>query len=163
VEVDSPALQAGLVYRVVVNGSWLYDRDANLAADAMYYTTDYNDSWMWGNYFALPNNESFLQVNGQNVNWGPFSNGDTGHTYVTILNGDGRSVSFQIVDWMDENYSNNYCHLVVQIYEEGSCVGGLIVEPDPVSFSWIVSLGVPLVAVVLAVPAVVFYKKRRSA
>ena len=163
VAVASPVLQLGLDYRVVVNDSWVYDVQANLGADAQYYTTDYHDTWMWGNYYALPNGESFLQIDGQNVNWGPFSNGDTGHTYGINLTGEGTSVSFRIVDWIDENYSNNYCHLTVQIYEESSstCVGGYIVDPKAVNVSWIA--GASLVAAVLVVPAVAFYKKRRSA
>lgn len=163
-QVASPVLQSGVNYRVVVNDSWVYDALANLGADAQYYTTDYHNTWMWGNYHALPNNESFLQIDGQNVNWGPFSNGDTGHTYVTNLTGEGKSVIFQIFDWMGGNLSNVYCHLTVQIYKECKCtVGGYIVEPNAVNASWIMGVGFPLVAAVLAVPAAVYYKKRRSA
>jgi hypothetical protein len=160
VEVVSPVLRSGVNYGVVVNDSWVYDVLANLGADAEYYTTDYHDTWMWGNYYELPNGESFLQIDRLNVDLGPFSNGDTGHTYVTYLVGEGKSLGFRIYDWLDGNYSNNSCHLTVQIYEECT-VGGRVVDPDAVNVSLMV--GVPLLAVVLAVHAVLCYKKRLSA
>ena len=119
--VTSPVLEMGKTYRIVASEVFLYNQPANLAADAMYYTTDATNSWEWGNHFAAPGWHSFLQINGADVNWGPFSNGDTGHTYSITYTGRGRAINFRIVDWVDRtgcrsNYANNYCHLPVTIY-----------------------------------------------
>ena len=58
-------------------------------------------------------------MDGADVNWGPFSNGDTGHSYKIEPQGNDASVVFQIFDWYDEDYSNNCggSYLTVYIYE----------------------------------------------
>ncbi|MEM3765645.1 MAG: hypothetical protein QXU46_01305 [Candidatus Bathyarchaeia archaeon] len=58
-----------------------------------------------------------MQINGEDVNWGDFSNGDTGHAYSIYFIGTGSTITFRIVDWIDEDYTNNECHLPVEIYE----------------------------------------------
>jgi len=119
--VTSPVLEMGKMYRIVASEIFWYNQPANLAADAMYYTTDPSNHWDWGNHFPAPYGHSFLQINGASVNWGPFSNADTGHTYSITYTGRGRAISFRIVDWVDRkgcrpDYTNNYCHLPVSIY-----------------------------------------------
>jgi hypothetical protein len=114
--VTSPILKLGTQYRIVTKEIFWYNLPANLAADAMYYT-DSPPNWNWINHFSLPDGHSFLQINGMDVNWGPFSNGDTGHTYSIYYIGTGAAITFKITDWMDGDYSNNYCHLPVFIYE----------------------------------------------
>jgi hypothetical protein len=110
------SLANGVKYKIVVSEVFYYDKPHNYAADAMYYTTQYPDSFNWGNHLPAPNGHSFLQINGNDVNWGPFSNGDTYHTYTITYTGTGAPITFQIIDWID-GYANNYCHLVVKIYE----------------------------------------------
>jgi hypothetical protein len=81
----------------------------------MYYTTNPNE-WIWLNHFPAPGGHSFLQINGADVDWGPFSNGDTGHTYSIDYIGQGAPITFRIVDWIDQNYANNDCHIPIHIY-----------------------------------------------
>jgi hypothetical protein len=108
----------GQEYRIVASEVFEYNDPLNYAADAMYYTDEYPDSWDWVSHYALPHGHSFLQINGGDVDWGPFSNGDTYHTYTISYTGDGNPIIFKIEDWIDGVYSNNHCHLRVMIYEE---------------------------------------------
>jgi hypothetical protein len=121
-----PTLQSGKTYRIVATQIFWYNYPNLLEADAMYYTTS-NVNWQWpaGTVYPAPGGHSFLQINGQDVNWGPFSNGDTGHTYTTTYTGQGTPITFQIVDCVDHNYANNECHLVVYIYVQPVYKGGL--------------------------------------
>ena len=112
----SPVLEFGKKYKIVATEMFWYDHPNWLQAYAMYYTTN-KDGWQWTNHFPAPDGHSFLQINGQDIDWGPFSNGDTGHTYTIYMMGEGDSLTFQIVDWIDGDYSNNGCHLPVYIYE----------------------------------------------
>ena len=114
--VSSPVLEAGRQYRIVAREIFWYNYPADLAADAQYYTEGPNNHWNWLNHYPAPGGASFLQINGMNVSWGPFSNGDTGHTYSIYYTGKGASITFRIVDWMDKIYGNNACHLPVEIY-----------------------------------------------
>ena len=116
--VNSPVLEAGRQYRIVAKEMFFYNFPANLGADAQYYTTDPANSWIWGNNFPAPDGHSFLQIDGMDVNWGPFSNGQTGHTYSIYYTGTGAAITFQIIDWIDGDYNNNHCHLPVEIYEQ---------------------------------------------
>jgi hypothetical protein len=111
-----PVLDAFIQYRVVAKEIWWYNYAADLAADAMYYT-DSPPHWDWINHYPAPDGHSFLQIDGEDVDWGPFSNGNTGHTYSIYYEGTGAAITFRIVDWIDGNYDNNYCHLPVEIYE----------------------------------------------
>ena len=122
-----PMLQTGGYYRIVAMNPWRYNVDQNLAADAMYYTTDSSDSEDWGNSFVCGQGHSFLRVSGQDVDWGEFSNGATNHTYTIHRPGDGVAVTFQIVDWMDSNYANNECHIDVYVYLD-YVVGGHVAD-----------------------------------
>jgi len=124
--LSSPALTAGREYRIKVREIFWYNKPANLAADAMYYTTSGANDWQWVNHKHAPGGHSFVQINGMDVNWGPFSNGDTGHTYSIIYTGAGVPLTFQIVDWIDGVYSNNDCHLPVVIYELPCAWGGKV-------------------------------------
>lgn len=151
-EVWSVFLLDGVQYLIVAEGMWWYNYSYNLAADAMYYTTDHSNSWDWGNYFPAPGGHSFLQINGADVNWGPFSNGDTGHRYSLYYLGEGSSISFRIVDWMDGDYEDNICRLSVKIYREVT-VGGYVVDYDSgMRFpSWI---GILALASIIGLPFV---------
>lgn len=130
-EVTSPVLISGEQYTIVVSDRWWYSKPSedNLAADAMYYTTDYTDSWDWVDNLAAPDGHSFLQIDGQDVDWGPFSNGDTNHTYTIGYTGQDAALVFRIVDWVDGDSTNNECKLLVRIYGEHT-VGGTIVNAD---------------------------------
>ncbi|MGD6852655.1 MAG: hypothetical protein ACQCN6_11400 [Candidatus Bathyarchaeia archaeon] len=113
----SSVLEKGKTYRIEVSEIFWYNfKGANLAADAMYYTTDPSDFWNWNSYNSAPDGHSFVQIDSQDVNWGPFSNGASGHTYSINYVGQGKALTFQIVDWIDGDYDNNYCHLPITIY-----------------------------------------------
>lgn len=126
--LSSPVLEAGREYRIVAMGAFAsYDLSGamNFAADAQYYTPYPSDWWIWdmGNTFPAPNDHSFLQINGMDVNWGPFSNGEihwwgyTGHEYTIYYIGEGAPITFTIVDWIDDDCTNNFSHIYVKIYE----------------------------------------------
>ena len=132
--VDSPLLEAGREYRIVATGAFVsYDPSTewvetrNFAADAQYYTPNpalypSMEWWVWdvGNTFAAPDGHSFLQINGMDVAWGPFSNGQpdwSGHVYTIYYPGTGAPITFQIVDWIDGSYKWHECHIHVDIYE----------------------------------------------
>lgn len=157
-EVTSPVLISGEQHTILVSDRWWYSKPSedNLAADAMYYTTDYTDSWDWINNFATPGGHSFLQIDGQDVDWGPFSNGDTNHTYSINYTGQDAALVFRIVDWVDGNYTNNECKLLVRIYDE-YLVGGTIIDANLFGTS---SYIISLFAVILSVTFVtVFHGK----
>jgi hypothetical protein len=157
VPVTSSVLDAGVTYRIVANEIWFYNNDSNLAADAQYYTTSSADSWDWLDY-NQPDGHSFLQINGQDVNWGPFSNGDTNHTYGSYYTGEGAAIAFRIFDWVDQNYGNNDCHIHVRIFEE-VIVGGRVADsgaPDRARLLTVAALGL---ASAVAVPMIIHYRK----
>lgn len=159
VDVVSPVLENGKLYRIVAEEIWWYNKPANLAADAQYYTTNASDHWNWGNHFPAPGGHSFLRINGEDVDWGSFSNGDTGHKYTIYLDGKGVSITFNIVDLLD-GYSNNDCHLVVRIYEEVKVkVGGRIVDSTTpgIDSLWIVTA--LTLAMVVTVPIIWYSRK----
>jgi len=160
-EVYSPVLRSGVLYRIEVREIWWYDYDENLAADAMYYTTSALDSWDWVNHFPAPDGHSFLQINSLDVDWGPFSNGDTGHTYSISFVGNGTKVSFRIVDWMDGDYDNNVCHFCLRIFED-VIVGGYVVDSDSAGSSMPWVIGVFLLAAGIMIPLVSCHKKLRG-
>lgn len=153
-EVTSPVLVQGVRYRVVASDRWWYSKPAedNLAADAQYYTTNWTDSWNWVNHFPAPDGHSFLQINQQDVDWGAFSNGDTGHTYTINYTGQGNAITFRIFDWKDGNYTNNDCKLLVRIYRE-TTVGGSVVGPNSPSTIqlWAISAFVVTLAIIASV------------
>jgi hypothetical protein len=158
VEVTSASLTAGIAYRIVATEVWFYDNASNLAADAMYYTTDFSNSVQWGDHFAAPGGGSFLQIDGQNVTWGPFSNGDSGnHTYTLYYTGTGAALIFKIVDWVD-GYANNFCHLHVRIYR-GAIVGGHVVDAVPPGAFLGFAVGAVAFAAAVTVPVV--HRRRR--
>jgi len=135
VPVISPVvLEAGREYRIEVQGSFIASMYgvAYFAIDAQYYTPDPSDDWIWDplNTFPAPGGHSFLQINGMDVNWGPFSNGEppagvgpVGHEYSTYYTGTGAPITFAIVDWTEPYWPtdvpplNHWCHIHVWIYE----------------------------------------------
>lgn len=160
VPVNSTLLDAGTTYRIVASQVWLYDNSDYLAADAQYYTTSSVDTWDWLNYAQAPGGGSFLQINGQNVTWGPFSNGDTNHTYSIYYIGQGAPLTLQIVDLVDHNYTNNYCHIEVSIYAELT-VGGRIVDSAPPSTISLWTVGALLAVSLAAAPIIIYARKAR--
>jgi hypothetical protein len=157
-EVVSPILEDGKLYRIVADEIWWYnDTFNNLVADAQYYTTDPSNNWYWGNHFPAPGGHSFLQINGQDVDWGPFSNGDTGHAYTIYYAGEGATITFRIVDWIDDDYGNNDCKIRVRIYKSVT-VGGYVVDSNPfeVVGLWIIGA---VTVVLITVPMVKYYWK----
>jgi len=140
-EVVGPVLADGRPYVIVAKNTWWYKYlPYNLAADAMYYTTDASNSIFWGNHFPAPGGHSFLQVDEHDVDWGPFSNGETGHTYTIGWNGSGTAVSFRIVDWMDNDYTNNVCHVDMYVYAEIT-VGGRVADWERQVFMYFCATG----------------------
>lgn len=158
VPVSSSILYAGLQYRIVVNGTWWYDWPQNPAADAQYYTTDPSNSFYWGNHYPAPGGASFLQINGQNVTWGPFSNGETGHTYIVHYVGTEAAITFNIVDWVDNDYADNVCHIHIRIYSE-IVVGGHIVDSNPWETVTYFTVGGLIFAAAVTVP-IINHRKR---
>jgi hypothetical protein len=112
--VLSPVLEFGKLYRIVA--SEVFSAGFPYTVDAMYYT-DGASTWDWTNHNPAPGGHSFLQIDGADVPWGPFSNGDTFHTYSINVIGTGSALMFQIIDWLDGDYSNNDCHIRVRICE----------------------------------------------
>ncbi len=121
--VISPVLEAGREYRIEVQnwfisthpiGGWV-----TYAADAQYYTAEFNGTFIYGPTWTTPlpapDGHSFLQIDGMDVNWGPFNN--TMHMYTTYYTGTGTAINFTIVDWIDGTPYRNFCHLIVKIYE----------------------------------------------
>lgn len=155
--VTSSVLEAGTPYRIVANETWFYNASYPLAADAQYYTTDSADTWNWHNNYR-PDHHSFLRINGQDVDWGSFSNGDTNHVYSIYYTGEGTPITFKIEDWLDQNYTNNDCHLPVRIYEEPT-VGGRVVDSSPPDTVTLLAVGVLLLASVVAVPMIIYHRK----
>ena len=160
-EVVSPTLHYGVQYRIVASERWWYNWLNNLAADAQYYTTDPINSDYWGNNFTAPGGASFLQINGQNVTWGPFSNGDTGHTYTIYYTGSGTPLTFRIVDWMDQNYTNNVCHIHVTIYSVVT-VGGRIADSTPWETDTYFAISALIVTAAIAVPIIRYQRKTQK-
>jgi len=155
--VASPVLASGTSYRIVAAEQWFYDNPNSLAADAQYYTNSSVGTWDWPNHYR-PGSHSFLQINGQDVDWGPFSNGDTGHTYSVYYNGGDAPISFAIVDWMDFNYGNNFCHLHLRITAE-TTVGGRVVDSSPSGTVSVFAVGALVLASVATVPVIVHRRK----
>ena len=126
--VTSPVLELGREYRIVAQGAWAsYDLTGyyNFLADAQYYMPCPpipSHYYVWDPMLTLPapGGHSFLQINGMDVYWGPFSNGFpdfTGHEYSISYVGLGAPITFQIVDWIDGDCTHNYCTIYVKIYE----------------------------------------------
>ena len=159
-EVVSPVLEAGKHYRIVATEVFWYNVTANLAADAQYYTTDASDHWNWVNYYYY--GHSFLRINGGDVDWGPFSNGDTGHTYTINYIGAGAAITFKIVDWIDDDYTNNDSHLPVKIYEI-PVVGGYIVDSNPLKIITLWIISAIMMAVLITVPLIKYRRKTHRA
>jgi hypothetical protein len=113
--VTSPTLTSDKLYRIVATERYWLDH-TDIKGDAMYWSTSLTD-WWWTSHEPEPDGHSFLQIDGQDINWGPFSNGNTGHTYEIQLQGSDAEMVFQIIDWYDGDYTNNVCHLKVYIYE----------------------------------------------
>jgi hypothetical protein len=120
-----PVLDAFIQYHVVAKGIFYYSRPSYLAADAQYYTTDPVHDWNWYNHFPAPGGHSFLQIDEEDVDWGPFSNGVwvpdqgdfiVGHEYSIYYEATGAAITFRVIDWIDGNYTNNNCHFGVEIY-----------------------------------------------
>lgn len=160
VPVNSPVLDAGTTYRIVASQVWLYDSPNFLAADAQYYTTSSVDTYDWLNHAQAPGGGSFLQINGQNVTWGPFSNGDTNHTYSIYIGGEGAPLTFQIVDLVDHNFTNNYCHIQVSIYAELT-VGGRVVDSAPPDIISLLTVGALVAVSLAAAPLIIHARKAR--
>jgi len=156
-EVVSPVLENGKQYRIVAEEIWWYNYPFHLEADAQYYTTDNSSSWDWVSYLHAPGGHSFLTINDEDIDWGPFSNGDTGHKYTIYLNGKGASITFKLVDLIN-GYGNNECHLVVRIYKDVR-VGGRVVDSTPpeIGLPWI--FGALTLAMVITAPIVWYSRK----
>jgi hypothetical protein len=161
VSVVSPVLEAGTPYIIQAQEIWFYDYANNFAADAMFYTTDPSDSWDWQSHNALPNGHSFLQIDGNDVNWGAFSNGDTGHKYTIVYTGGGTALTFRIWDWRDLDSANNVCHIHVLIYSE-TTVGGYIVDYGVSNVYWAWMFGAVAFGVVVAGSVVAYCRRMKK-
>ena len=162
VEVFTPILKSG-DYRIVAEEIWWYNYPAYLAADVQYYTTDNSSAWHWGNHFPAPDGHSFLQIDREDVDWGPFNNGywdpTRGHSYTIYYTlGHVGKISFRIMDWMDGNHGNNVSHINLRIYKVVT-VGGYVVDSNPLETvsPWII--GALMLAVVVLAPIVKYVRK----
>lgn len=88
-------LEASKQYRIVAKEVWYYNINELLGADAQYYTAAPSPSMIWEDYFPAPGGHSFLQINGQDIDWDPFSNYETGHTYTIIYIGAGTPIEME--------------------------------------------------------------------
>ena len=132
-QLVGPTLENGQIYRIVASEIFWFTPDEDYyVADAMYYQdASGTDDWNWDyptKVHAAPFGQSFLQIDGASVNWGPFSNGGpghTGHTYTYYYTGTGGPITFFIAELLGsrDDYS---CQLNVKIYETKT-VGGYIV------------------------------------
>jgi hypothetical protein len=119
--VTSSVLLSGKIYHIYVEPGIMY-LGLSTFCDAQYYITNPSDAWVWSSYSQV-DSHSFLQINGQDVVWGPFSNGHPdyppylGHEYDTYYIGQGVPITLKITDWIDGIYDSNSCHLQVKIYE----------------------------------------------
>ena len=114
--VTTPVLKSGYEYTITAAGIWWWGKGP---ADAQYYSTIQGSNWIWGNHFQAPDG-SFLQIDGQPVNWGPFFNGQpdgSGHEYTITYIGDGNPITLQVVDSVDYSYEGNGCKIYVVIVE----------------------------------------------
>ena len=128
--VVGPTLESGEIYLIVASEIFWLDplTDQYYVADAMYYqgTPGGTDSWNWNPALVnpAPGGQSFLQIDGASVNWGPFSNGDTGHMYTYYYTGTGAPITFFVAELLGDrdDYSS---HFIVKIYKTKT-VGGYI-------------------------------------
>ncbi len=127
--VASPVLEYGREYRIVAKGSFI-SCDPNwgyavFAADPQYYTMEFFGLWSVPNWWFWTSpvlaSPSILQIDGKNVYWGPFDNGGAtwseGHEYTISYIGVGAPITFTIADWIDGDYTFNFSHFNIQIYE----------------------------------------------
>lgn len=90
--------------------------------DPQYYTNEFFGTFLYDGDWTSPflASPSILQINGIDVDWGPFSNGGTywweGHQCSTYYVGTGAPITFTIVD-PDGDYGHNFSHFVIKIYE----------------------------------------------
>jgi len=120
--VTSTVLEAGREYQIQSMGVFqsFPPPEPWYEADAQWYTTT-----DWGiSYAPAPDGHSFLQINEMDVNWGMWSNDPGFHTLTTYRIGTGAPITFRIVDWIDEDYTNNECGFYVWIW------AGPLVPPE---------------------------------
>lgn len=130
--VISPVLEAGREYLIEIQGTFASYNMSGIteyAMDAYYYSIimepsgDEPDIWVWDNHHPAPDGHSFVQIDGSDVNWGPFNNGVTspwgGHEYSIVYTGAGAPITFTIEEWLDplRDCVLNYCHFHIRIYE----------------------------------------------
>lgn len=121
--VVSPVLEAGREYRIEAQGWFISTHPVygwvTFAADAQYYTMEFDGTFIYGPTWTTPlpapDGHSFLQIDGMDVNWGPFSN--TVHEYQINYIGTGAPITFAIVDWIDGTPDRNFSHTHVRICE----------------------------------------------
>jgi hypothetical protein len=117
--VTTPVLDNGRIYTITAGEIFWVDYTPNFQADAQFYS---EDGWTtWFKPESPPGTtHSFLQMNDKDVNWGDTPNLDasTWHEYTVKFTGQGKSNTLRIIDWYDNNYDNNVCHLPVCIIPE---------------------------------------------
>jgi hypothetical protein len=114
--VTTPFLDNGRIYYITAAEIFWLDRPENIRADAQFYSNDNFATW------SKPVSDdgsihSFLQINDNDVNWGdtPALDEPAWHEYTVPFTGSGNPITLRIIDWYDNDYSNNYCHLPVCI------------------------------------------------
>jgi hypothetical protein len=104
----SPILADARQYRIEIFSQFIYNKTLDGRADAMYYSQD-----DWANYYAAPDDHSFMQIDGEDVHWGTYN---SSHLYSIFLEGTGASLRFQIIDWVDNTWGNNNWSLRIRIF-----------------------------------------------
>jgi hypothetical protein len=118
--VTTPFLDNGRMYSITAGEIfWPEKADKDIEADAQFYS---EDDWVtWSKPESPPGTvHSFLQMDDTDVPWGdtPNFNPSTWHEYTVQFTGQGKTNTLRIIDWYDNNYNNNECHLPVCIIPE---------------------------------------------
>ena len=123
--VTTPILDEGRIYYITTAEIFWPDY-SDVQADAQFYSTD--DFSTWFKPESPPGTiHSFLQINDNDVNWGDTPNLDpsTWHQYTVPFTGSGEPITLSLIDWYDNDYANNVCHLPVCIIPQSKgCTPG---------------------------------------
>jgi hypothetical protein len=123
--VTTPILDKGRIYYITTAEIFWPDY-SDVQADAQFYSMDGFSTWLKPE--SPPGTiHSFLQINEKDVNWGNTPNLDvsTWHQYTVPFTGSGEPITLRLVDWYDNDYSNNVCHLPVCIIPQSEgCTPG---------------------------------------
>jgi hypothetical protein len=117
---DSVNLSSGTKYIVEVSGTYGFDDgNSDRVADAEYYSEDgFSNYGEWGADNPSEDQRTLdLTIDGQNIDWGPYSNSD--HLYKTVVEGNDAPINLSVFERQASHYTDNTGSLEVEIYEAG--------------------------------------------